>query len=75
MAGEGNASFFDPLRVDDIARAMDEFLSHPEKRAGIVKKGLVRAKDFSWDAMGAAVLAEYRKFEPPKKEEVPKNPA
>lgn len=46
---------------------MDEFLSHPEKRASIIKKGLARAKDFSWDDMGAAVLEEYRKLEPTKK--------
>lgn len=67
VAGEGNAVFFDPLRVDDVARAMDDFLSHPGKRAPLVKKGLERAKDFSWDTMGAAILAEYRKFAPAKK--------
>ena len=69
MAGEGNAVFFDPLLVDDISRAMDDFLSHPGKRPTLVKKGLERAKDFSWETMGAAILAEYRKFEPPKKTE------
>lgn len=69
VAGEGNAVFFDPLRVDDISRAMDDFLSHPGKRSTLVKKGLERAKDFSWETMGAAILAEYRKFEPPKKTE------
>lgn len=46
---------------------MDEFLSHPGKKAAILKKGLARAKDFSWDDMGAAVLEEYRKLEPTKK--------
>ncbi|MFZ3233557.1 MAG: glycosyltransferase family 1 protein [Patescibacteria group bacterium] len=71
VAGEGNAVFFDPLRVDDIARAMDDFLSHPGKKPALIKKGLERAKDFSWETMGAAVLAEYRKFEPSKKEVPP----
>lgn len=47
---------------------MDDFLTHPAKKAALVKKGLARAKDFSWEKTGAAVLSEYRKFEPPKKE-------
>lgn len=47
---------------------MDDFLTHPAKKAALVKKGLERAKDFSWEKTGAAVLSEYRKFEPPKKE-------
>lgn len=62
VAGEGNAVFFDPLRVDDIARAMDDFLSHPEKKSTLVEKGLERVKQFSWEKMGEAVLSEYRKF-------------
>lgn len=50
---------------------MDDFLSHPAKRAALIKKGLERAKDFSWEKTGAAVLAQYRTFEPPKKEVPP----
>lgn len=50
---------------------MNDFLSHPEKKAALVKKGIERAKDFSWEKTGAAVLSEYRKFEPPKKEVPP----
>ncbi|MDQ1344188.1 MAG: hypothetical protein QG650_908 [Patescibacteria group bacterium] len=64
VAGEGNAVFFDPLRIDDIASAMDAFLSHPEKRGPLIQKGLERAKKFSWERTGEAVLEEYRKLAP-----------
>ncbi len=63
VAGEGNALFFDPLRVDDMARALDEFLKNPEKKATLVERGRKWVKRFSWDSMGASILEEYQKLD------------
>lgn len=63
IAGEGNALFFDPLRVEDIARALEEFLSNKSKATELAERGRKWVKRFSWDSMGAAVLAEYERLE------------
>lgn len=66
VAGEGNAVFFDPLRVDDMADAMERFLSHPEMRADFIRKGLSRVREFSWEKTGEGVHSAYLEFAPAK---------
>ncbi|WP_296039784.1 glycosyltransferase family 1 protein [uncultured Agrobacterium sp.] len=43
------ALFFDPLRPEDMVRAVDELLQSPEGRVSMIEKGYRRAAGFSWD--------------------------
>jgi glycosyltransferase involved in cell wall biosynthesis len=43
------ALFFDPLRPEDMARAINEVLHNPEHRAKMIERGYQRAQEFSWD--------------------------
>lgn len=69
VAGEGNALFFNPLRVETITQAMDRILSEPELRTELIAKGRERAKKYSWTSVGEAVHAEYLALKP----ETPEN--
>lgn len=48
VAGDA-AEFFDPKSVEDMALAIERVLRSSELRAALRKKGLERAKTFSWD--------------------------
>ena len=56
--------FFNPLRVEMITEAMDRILTEPELRKELVARGLVRAKEFSWEQVGKAVHEQYLALRP-----------
>lgn len=47
-----------------ITEAMDRILTEPELRKELVAKGLVRAKEFSWEQVGKAVHEQYLALRP-----------
>ncbi len=56
VGGEA-ARYADPLIVPDIRRGLSELLADPALRERCAERGIERARDFSWDATAAAVLA------------------
>ncbi len=60
IAGEA-ALYFDPQNPRDIAEKLAKVLGNKTLRQGLVKKGLARAKDFSWEKMARETLGVYRK--------------
>lgn len=65
VAGEGNALFFDPYDVEDIASQLALLTADTEKSKTLREKlrthGLKRVKDFSWETMCKQTLAEYER--------------
>lgn len=56
-----NASvLFDPNKDDEIAKGIFEILNNRDKKDKIVKKGLERVKDFSWDKCARETIKIYR---------------
>lgn len=45
----GAALLCNPKSIDEIASAMQEICENETKRAELIEKGKIRAKDFSWD--------------------------
>lgn len=54
-AGEGNALFVDPSRAEAISAGLDRLQDSAEERSGLRQRGRMRAAQFSWDRVGAAV--------------------
>jgi glycosyltransferase involved in cell wall biosynthesis len=48
VAGEA-AEYFDPYNVDDMAAAIERILASPERQQDLRKRGIERAKEFSWE--------------------------
>jgi glycosyltransferase involved in cell wall biosynthesis len=48
VAGDG-ALFFNPLSVDEIAKAMEKILSDQEFKAVLLERGIQNKKKFSWE--------------------------
>jgi len=61
----GSGCLVDPLSVEDIAAGMLKVLLDPALRAGMIEKGLVRARDFSWDQCASEVLKVFDSLEDP----------
>lgn len=58
----GDAAWYcNPLDVHDIARSIDEILDNTELRNKLIRRGRVRAKEFSWQKMAEQTLAVYEK--------------
>ena len=55
----GAGQVIDPESADDLAAAMQAFLTHPDRAAAAVELGLLRAKQFSWDASAATLRRAY----------------
>src|ERR1039458_5581236 len=53
----GAARLVDPLQIDSIADGMEAVLSDQALRTEMIARGMVRAKDFSWDKCAAELLA------------------
>jgi len=47
------AHYFDPLNVDDMARAINDILSDKKLRDSLIKKGYKQNKKYSWKRMAA----------------------
>jgi glycosyltransferase involved in cell wall biosynthesis len=50
---------FDPTSVDDIVAVIAEVLDNPDKRFDLAKRGIERARAFTWDATVDATLKVY----------------
>ncbi len=59
VAGEG-ALLFDPLSVEDMAQAIRAVLGDESLRAGLVARGLINARRFSWAKSARQTLGVYQ---------------
>ncbi len=59
ICGEGNAIFFNPLNVRNMAEKIFEVISRTTLREELIKRGLERVKAFSWDKMAKETLEIY----------------
>jgi glycosyltransferase involved in cell wall biosynthesis len=59
VAGDA-AEYFEPTSVEDLAAAMEGVLSSTERQAELRRKGLERAKLFSWEECARRTLEVYR---------------
>jgi glycosyltransferase involved in cell wall biosynthesis len=55
VAGDA-AMLFDPHSVDEIAACLERMLTDPDLRADHVQRGLVRARQFTWDRCAEETL-------------------
>lgn len=60
VAGDA-AMLVDPLDVDQIVKAIQKILDHEDVKNSLIRKGLERAKAFSWETMAGNVLKIYQK--------------
>ncbi len=60
IAGEA-ALLVDPYNVEEIAEAMHRVLTDETLRAVLIKKGLKRAKEFSWEKTARQTLEVYKR--------------
>lgn len=58
VAGDA-ALFVDPLSVDDIASAVAALWDDGPRRVALVRRGLERARDFTWERAARATIAVY----------------
>jgi glycosyltransferase involved in cell wall biosynthesis len=59
----GNAALLvDPENVDELADALVRLASDPALAAGLTRRGLDRARQFSWDAAVAKTWAVYEEI-------------
>lgn len=56
VIGEGNALFVPPDGIDKTARAMERLITDKELVESLRKKGIERAKNFTWEAMARKTL-------------------
>jgi len=54
------AVLIDPYDVEQMAEGIHQILSDHGLRAELVRKGLQRARSFTWEKAALAVLAAYR---------------
>lgn len=59
IAGDAGR-LFDPYSVEEIRKAISELLEDSQLRAHLRRRGLARARRFSWQATAAATLRCYR---------------
>lgn len=59
IAGEA-AEYFDPENQDDLVRWLQLFDADSELKARLRRKGLKRAREFSWDETAEQTVAVYR---------------
>jgi glycosyltransferase involved in cell wall biosynthesis len=59
VCGEGNAVFFDPHNVEDMAAKIASLYNNPERMEELRSRGFTRLKDFSWEKMARETLEIY----------------
>lgn len=59
---DGVAEMVDPLDVDGLAEAMFRVLSEGDLRAEMIRKGLIRAGQFTWEGAARALLHSYERL-------------
>lgn len=60
VGGEASLSF-DPHNIDDMAKVLDNIISHPDLRQTIRAKGLERVDEFSWDRCAKETIQVIKK--------------
>jgi len=58
----GAAELINPYSVDEITSGMERIIRHSDHRNDLIKKGLVRAKAFSWRKTAQQALEVYRRY-------------
>jgi len=58
----GVAQMVDPFDVEGLAEAMFEVLSDDELQAEMIRKGLIRAGQFTWEGAARALLHTYERL-------------
>jgi glycosyltransferase involved in cell wall biosynthesis len=53
--GDGAVQLVDPLDPQSMAAGLTAVAGDPARRAELVAKGRIRARDFSWDRFAASV--------------------
>jgi glycosyltransferase involved in cell wall biosynthesis len=53
-------AYFDPRSVEEMAVAIYQVLSSPERRANLVRLGTAQSREFSWRKTAEATLGVYR---------------
>ena len=61
---DGAGVLVDPLNVEDIAAGMKRVLFDSELRAGMIARGIERAKAFSWEHCARQVLEVFDTLRP-----------
>jgi glycosyltransferase involved in cell wall biosynthesis len=61
---DGSGCLVDPLKVEEIAAGMKKVLLDPELRAGMIERGIERAKAFGWEQCARQVLAVFDALAP-----------
>ena len=56
---EDSAHYFDPLDVDDMARAITDVLTDDALRAELIRRGAKQVKKYSWERMARQTLDVY----------------
>lgn len=60
------AEYFNPLDIEDMANAIENILSSEELKTGLVKKGYLRVKKYSWKKMAQQTHEVYMSALRPK---------
>ncbi len=61
VGGEAVA-YFDPTSSQEMAAVLTALLQDAQKRELLAKKGLVQAREFSWEETAVATLTQYRRL-------------
>jgi glycosyltransferase involved in cell wall biosynthesis len=60
--GGDAAAYFDPRDPDDLGRQLEAVLGDEARRGSMGRRGLARAREFSWGRTAAATAAVYREL-------------
>jgi glycosyltransferase involved in cell wall biosynthesis len=52
ICGKGNAIFFDPYKVEEMADKIEKVYKDADLQAELIEKGIVRASQFTWEITG-----------------------
>lgn len=55
ICGEGNAIFFDPYKVNDIAEKIEKVYKNTDLQAELIENGMARADKFTWQITGQKI--------------------
>ncbi|MFA5842774.1 MAG: glycosyltransferase family 1 protein [Candidatus Gracilibacteria bacterium] len=61
VCGEKNALFFDPYKIEDMARVLSSLWEDSSLRGTLLEQGFQRIRDFSWDKMAEETFEFYKK--------------
>lgn len=60
--GSEGALYVDPFNLNDIKEKIDQLLNDKKLQIGLIKKGLVRVKDFSWQKCAQETAEIYKEL-------------